>query len=396
MQGVRPLFAPTLTHRGQYPLSLFLLGGKLRLLTLPPMPRLPKDPGLRQTLMTPAKDSTPEYNVTGISYADRRHFRYDGPLIDVHAHVTMTHPDEPADGWPGGSGRAGDLTQAETMLAVAREFGIVRTYTMCPPQDIPPLRERFGPLLGFNGPVHKKPDEPDDVAYRLLDQFLEQGVDIIKFWGPPRVSDEGLPVDAPWRLEVVRRARAAGVRVFMVHISDPDAWFATAYADIIRYGTKQEHYYGLHLLMRMFPDVTWIGAHMGGDPEDPEHLEELLELYPYFYVDTSATKWQVREVSAHREAIRALVCRHPQRFLFGSDLLTRHRQVREHYVSRYWCQRTLWESAWDGPSPVADGDYRPVAGEPPTPRLRGLELPPDVLRQLYYENVRRLLPPGER
>src|SRR5262249_25382543 len=155
---------------------------------------------------------------TGIAYADRRHFRYAGPIIDVHAHVTMTHPNEPRDGWPGGSGREGSYAQAETMLEAARQFGITRTFTMCPPQAIPPWREGVGARLGSTGPVHRKPDEPDDAAYRQLDQFLEQGVEIIKFWGPPRISDMGLPVDAPWRLEVVRRARAAGVRVFMVHI----------------------------------------------------------------------------------------------------------------------------------------------------------------------------------
>jgi hypothetical protein len=343
--------------------------------------------------MPPANTARPEYNVTGISYADRRHFRYQGPpLIDIHAHVTMTHPDDPTGGFPGGSGRAGSLAQAELNMRAAREFGIERTYTMCPPQDIPPLRERFGPLLGFNGPIQKKPDEPNDAAYRLLDAFLEQGVEILKFWGPPRACDEGMFVDAPWRLEVIRRARAAGVRVFMVHISDPDAWFNTAYSDVLRYGKKPEHYYGLHLLLQMFPDVTWIGAHLAGDPEDPDHLEELLELYPYLYLDTSATKWQVREVSRHREGIRKVVCRHPTRVLFGVDLGTRHHQVYEHYVSRYWCQRTLWESTWEGPSPVADGDYQPAAGEPPRPRLRGLGLPPDVLRQVYHDNAARLLP----
>jgi hypothetical protein len=340
---------------------------------------------------TPA--GLPEYNVTGISYADRRHFTYTGPLIDIHAHVTMTDPSDPTGGFPGGSGRAGSIAQAETMLAIAREFGITRTITMCPPQDIPPLRERFGPVLGFNGPVHKREDEPNDVAYRELDRFLEQGVEIIKFWGPPRACDEGGFVDAPWRLEVVRRAREAGVGVFMVHVSDPDAWFATAYADVLRYGTKQEHYYGLHLLLQMFPDVTWIAAHMGSDPEDPAHLQELLERYPYLYLDTSATKWQVREVSRHRDAIRALVCRFPSRFLFGVDLATRHGQVREHYVSRYWCQRTLWESTWEGTSPVADGDYRPGPGEPARPLLRGLGLPGDLLRQVYHDNAQRVLRP---
>ena len=53
--------------------------------------------------------------------------------------------------------------------------------------------------------------------------------------------------------------------------------------------------------------MIWIGAHMGGDPEHPDHLEALLEKYPHLHLDTSATKWQVREVSpraaAHRELI---------------------------------------------------------------------------------------------
>jgi len=333
----------------------------------------------------------PEYNVTGISYAERGHFHAAPlPLIDVHSHITMTSPADPTDGFPGGAGRAGSLAQAEMLLEVGREFGIERTYTMCPPQDIPPLRERFGPLLRFNGPVHKNQGESDDVAYRLLDRFLEQGVDIIKFWGPPRACDEGQFVDAPWRLEVVRRARAAGVKVFMLHVSDPNAWFDRVYTDVIRYGKKQEHYFGLHLLLQMFPDVTWIAAHLGGDPEDPAHLEELLALYPHLCLDTSATKWQVREVSRQWAGIRRVIHRFPDRILFGVDLLTRHNQVREHYVSRYWCQRTLWESAWAGPSPVADGDYQPGPGEPELPSLRGLSLPSDILRQVYHENARRL------
>ena len=92
--------------------------------------------------------------------------------------------------------------------------------------------------------------------------------------------------------------RAAGVRIIMVHVADPDDWFRTVYADAAKYGTKPEQYVGLERMIQMFPDMTWIGAHMGGDPEHPDHLEALLERYPNFYIDTSATKWQVREVSA--------------------------------------------------------------------------------------------------
>src|SRR5262249_45629977 len=147
--------------------------------------------------------------------------------------------------------------------------------------------------IGFNGSIHKKPDEPDEVAYRLLDRFLEYGVQIIKFWAAPRGRERGLFVDAPWRIESARRARAAGIRLMMVHVGDPDLWFGTMYADVAKFGTKADQYTGLRRLLEMFPDLNWIGAHMGGDPEHPDHLESLLEQYPNLYLDTSATKWQV-------------------------------------------------------------------------------------------------------
>jgi predicted TIM-barrel fold metal-dependent hydrolase len=331
----------------------------------------------------------PEYNVTGLDFNDRRHFRYAGPpLIDIHAHVTLTRPTHPPE--LAGTGE-GSLAPAATMLEVAAEFGITRTYSMCPPEDVLPLRERFGDRLGFNGLISKgSRDESDVAVYGRLEEYLAAGVEILKFWSAPRGRERGLFVDAPWRIEALRRARAAGLRVVMVHVADPDTWFRTMYADPERFGTKGEQYHGLCRMLELFPEVIWIAAHMGGDVEHPDHLEELLERYPHLHLDTSATKWQVREASARREAVRDLICRRPERFLFGSDLVTRHGLPRDHYASRYWCQRTLWESDWEGPSPIADPDYLPE-GEQRTPTLRGLHLPEGVLRRVYHDNAARLL-----
>lgn len=343
---------------------------------------------MSQTLTTPAP---PEHNVTGIDYGQRSHLRYAGPpIIDVHTHVMLTGPGDPTAGPPQpGPNRTTD--QAQLMLEVATEFGIEQLWTMCIPDDIPPLRERFGDRLLFNASIWKKPDEPEEAAYRLLERNLELGVKVIKFWAAPRGRERGLLVDAPWRIEAARRAIAAGIRLFMVHVGDPDAWFRTVYTDTVKFGTKADQYTGLKRLLEEFPQVVWIGAHMGGDPEHPDHLQELLERYPHYHLDTSATKWQVREVSAQRDAMRALILRHPRRFLFGSDLVTRHNLPREHYVSRFWCQRTLWESAWEGRSPIADPDFKAEAGESSTPVLRGLALPLEILEQVYHANAQRLL-----
>lgn len=334
----------------------------------------------------------PEYNVTGQDYSQRGHFRHAGPLLDIHAHVTVTRPGDPAQGPPLGKGPGASIAQAETMLDVAREFGISQTVSMCPPDDIPMLRERFGDKLLFNAPIHKsKLDTPDDEAYKLLDGYLELGIKIVKFWSAPRGRERGLFVDAPWRIESARRAIKAGLRVFMVHVADPDVWFRTVYADAGKFGTKPEQYIGLEKMLALFPEATWIGAHLGGDVEHPDHLEALLEKYPNFHLDTSATKWVVREASPRRAAVRSLICRWPDRFLFGSDLVTRHTLTREHYVSRYWCQRTLWESNWEGPSPIADPDFTPIDGGPSTPALHGVDLPADVLDKVCWQNAKQLL-----
>jgi hypothetical protein len=328
-----------------------------------------------------------------MDYAERGHFRYAGPpLVDIHSHVMLTQASDKPGQPPGPLGSDASSDQAAIMLEVATEFHVGPIVTMCPVDHIPQLRARCGTRLLFNGSIAKKKiDEPDDAAYRLLDRFMAEGVRLLKFWAAPRGRDRGLLVDAPWRIEAARRAVAAGLRVLMVHVGDPDTWFRTVYTDAAKFGTKLQQYDGLVRLLEMFPELTIIGAHMGGDVEHPDHLEALLERYPQFHLDTSATKWQVREVSPRRDAVRALMCRYPDRFLFGSDLVTRHGLPREHYVSRYWCQRTLWESDWEGRSPIADPDYTLEPDGPTTPLLHGVGLPADVLQQVYRGNAERVL-----
>src|SRR5262249_12095739 len=91
------------------------------------------------------KAELPEHNVTGVDFRDGAHFRYTGPpIIDIHAHVLRTRPTDPKNGPPPGSGPGATVEQAEAMFEVAQEFGVERIYSMCFPDDIILLRERFG------------------------------------------------------------------------------------------------------------------------------------------------------------------------------------------------------------------------------------------------------------
>ena len=147
---------------------------------------------------------------------------------------------------------------------------------------------------------------------------------------------------------------------------------------------------------------------MGGWPEDLEFLDGLLERHPNLHLDTSATKWMVRELSRHsRDDLIAFLTRHSGRILFGSDIVTRDAHLSppedgettsepsnpedafELYASRYHALRTLWETDHEGTSPIVDPDLHKVDPEryEPTdaPLLNGKAIPHELLQVLYHD-----------
>ena len=59
------------------------------------------------------------------------------------------------------------------------------------------------------------------------------------------------------------------------------------------------------------------------------------------------------------------------------------------YASRYWALRTLFETSYDGPSPIADPDlalaYPDQFGPTDAPTLTGKQLPLNTLRMVYRD-----------
>jgi len=215
-------------------------------------------------------------------------------------------------------------------------------------------------------------------------------VRVCKFWAAPRGRDyhEALRLESPVRREAMRLARSCGM-IFMTHVGDPDTWFATHYADATRYGTKASHLDALEELLDEFADTPWLGAHLGGTPEDLGRLQGILDRHPNYVVDTAATKWMVRELSKHPGAFAAFCRRNRGRVLFGSDIVASTENLDyDLYASRYWALRTLMETAYRGPSPIVDPDLRlvdPKASEHATAELRGADLDAQSLRAVYHD-----------
>lgn len=321
------------------------------------------------------------------------------PIIDVHTHINGVEAaaifSRVMDLY--GVSEVWSMTNLETLEEVSAALGGRLRSIAIPDFQHPDRRHSSGP-----GYLERLP------KYRQL------GGRIAKFWAAPRSVDyceeAGDPtlmrLDNPARLETMQMAVDLGMAL-MTHIADPDTWFSTAYADAARYGTKREQYEPLEAALHRF-DVPWIAAHMGGWPEDLEFLDGLLERHPNLHLDTSATKWMVRELSRHsREDLVAFLTRHHGRILFGSDIVTRDAHLSppedgeptseptnpedafELYASRYHALRTLWETDHAGPSPIVDPDLHKVDPEQfgPTdaPPLNGKAMPPDVLRGLYHD-----------
>jgi hypothetical protein len=301
---------------------------------------------------------------------------------------------------------------------VAEHYGITQTWSMTPLEQISEVRHVLGSAVRFIA----QPDfRAGDLLHAMGDGFFEriaafhsEGAQLVKFWAAPRARDLGrkagnpdlMMLDGPHRQRQMERTCELGMGI-MTHIGDPDTWFATHYADESVYGTKAAQYEPFENAMDRF-DVPWLAAHFGGWPEDLDFLDGLLTRHPNLHLDTSATKWMVRELSQHSQnEFIAFLDRWSGRILFGSDIVTqRDHLLRDDdggrsgqassaieaydlYASRYWALRTLFETTYDGPSPIADPDLEMVCPEQfgPTdaPNLVGKHVPIETLRMVYRD-----------
>ena len=317
--------------------------------------------------------STTPANLLDLDYRRPPAFRPAGlGLTDCHTHLR------------------GDEESLRMYFEAATLYGVEHVLSMTAWSGTEIIRRLYGPRVEFIAVPDfrqwNRSDEFQQSWVRDIERFAASGSRLCKFWAAPRaLAEHGLTLADPW-LRPMIDAALAGRMAFMVHVGDPDLWFATRYADAATFGTKVGAFEQLRWFLDRVAPRPVIGAHFIGNPEDLDHLDSLLQTYPHLMLDTSATKWVARETSRHeRDRVRRFFARHQQRILFGSDLVLGPNYNFDHYASRYWVQRTLWETDYDGDSPIQDPD---VIGRV---RLRGANLPDDCLRAIYHDNYARLV-----
>lgn len=322
------------------------------------------------------------------------------PIIDAHTHIA-------------------GATATRIYEEVRRLFGVRLTYSMTQYAGAQVVRDILGDTVRFIAfPTFSDPDRARAMRGGFLEAIQkfhdEFGSRVLKIWSSPRLREmyageagvDLVEIDSPWRVKACELGTQLGM-MFMIHVADPDTWFATRYKDASVYRTKRQQYEGFERMLDRFTS-PWIAAHMGGWPEDLGFLDSMLTKHPNLYLDTSATKWVVRELSRHPSAeVLAFFTKWRGRLLFGSDVVVTDDHVSPRkvttspmadladspeaafdlYASRYYALRAMFETSYEGDSPIADPDL--MMTDPgkydamSAPRLQGLRLQPNLLEELY-------------
>jgi Amidohydrolase len=316
--------------------------------------------------LAPAKEE--EFNRLGLDFhKPMPRPKVKGIVIDAHTHLLAAR-------------------HAETWFNTAHHYGIDAFVTMCPLEEALGIERRYQGRIQFIAIPAWQALNVEDWR-RRIEAFYNLGSRIVKFhMAPGTIVRTGLRLDSEALRPVLREAADRGM-ILMSHVGDPDSWYNTKYADTAKYGTRDEHYRMWESVLSEYRDHPWLGAHLGGNPENLPRLQSLLDTYPNLYLDLSATRWVVREVSARRDAARDFVIRNQDRLLWGSDQVSGDDRGFDFLASRFWCHRKLWETAYIGPSPI----YDPELPADNQPVMQGLALPDNVLQKIYHDNTVNLL-----
>jgi predicted TIM-barrel fold metal-dependent hydrolase len=229
-----------------------------------------------------------------------------------------------------------------------------------------------------------------------LRRSAEQGARGLKVWKDlglhVRDADGALVMPDDPRLSDVWETAADLQLPVLIHTADPVAFFEPidrfnerleellqfpewSFAEdrFPRFSTLIESLEGL---ISTHPRTTFIGAHVGCYAEDLVWVERMLEVYPNFNVDIAA---RLGELGRQPRATRRLFLKHADRVLFGTDVFP---PTAEDYAIHFRFLETADEYF----------DYS-TEEIPPQGRwkISGLELPPEVLRAIYFGNASRLL-----
>jgi predicted TIM-barrel fold metal-dependent hydrolase len=332
------------------------------------------------------------------------------PVIDAHAHLGRW-----LSSWVGRDGQwlVGDVDEWLAAAEAVNVHGFVNLDGRFG-DELEANLDRFdrshpGRFATFCHPdwsLLLAPNGPDRIA-EGLQRSARAGAAGVKVW-----KDLGLEVeDGDGRLVLPDDPRLAalwdaaaevGLPVWW-HVADPVAFFRPvdgyneAYEQLLarpdwsfadpRFPRFDRLIQAMERVVAAHPRTVFVAVHGGCYAENLSWVGRMLDDHPNFSIDIAA---RIAQLGRQPRAFRELVVRHPDRVLFGSDVVpaaasgyTTNSVYRDMYRRHFRFLETADESfAHDDEEPSPAGRWT----------ISGAELPDDALEAVYGGNAARLLP----
>jgi predicted TIM-barrel fold metal-dependent hydrolase len=306
----------------------------------------------------------------------RDSWKYSGPFFDAHTHI-------------------GTIENISNMISIENDFGVSKQIGIVHNEEgFQAAKERYTHRFLFAKYLSLRDLAQYNVEPVLdeISKLQDQGYSLAKSWFGPRWRDyHDVPKDFRinhQKLEPIFQALEDQGIPLIIHMGDPDTYYASQYQDSEKYGTKDEHLKQLEDVLSRYPKLKFQIPHFGSQPEINRlpDLTRWMELFPNVVVDTASSRWMARELSKDTKKAREFMLKYSDRVLFGTDLFA-NRGDRDYFSGRYVAQRVLWETnERKTPLPFPDADTMGIGGTV----INGLDLPLSVIGKLYWENAIRI------
>lgn len=235
------------------------------------------------------------------------------------------------------------------------------------------------------------PDYGERAAAQLEEDVRNgaQGLKIFKNLGmfSRDATGQRVPTDDPRLDPIWRKCAELGIPV-LIHTGEPDSFwlphdkynerwlelsiFLNRKRDTVHFASFDKTMAEQHNLFRRHPETTFISAHLSWLGNNLARLGELLDELPNMYTELGAV---LHELGRQPRFAREWLIRYQDRVLMGKDIWNpdeyytyfRVFETADEYFDYYRKRHAHW-------------------------KMYGLDLPPEVLKKIYYKNALRIVP----
>ncbi len=283
----------------------------------------------------------------------------------------------------------------DTLVNIGTEFGIQKSLLICHSLGAKKIAdekypERFIYAKYFSGSMRFTSGV--ETLIKEIKVLKEEGYHLAKMQSAPvmrgraAASPENLRMDDDDMAPFFDAMKDENIP-FILHLSDPDTYYASRYTDNRYFTSKERDLKELEGVLQKHGSMKLQIAHFASQPEIHrlENLARWFDTYPNFNIDTSSARWLSRELSKDPEKAKEFFVKYQDRIIFGTDCVS-WGPDRDYYEGRYLALRLLFET--DGkkmPLPFSDSDTVNQGGT----FINGLDLPMNVLQKIYWNNVHK-------